>query len=132
MRTALLQALLVGIGGFLGSLLRHEVNVAAAWLLPQVRFPIATGIVNLVGCLLIGVVGALASRGAGLSAELRLFAAVGVLGGLTTFSTFGNETFLLLRSGSPAVAVANVVLEVGLGLLGVWLGYALVESRPLS
>jgi fluoride exporter len=126
MRTVLLQALLVGTGGFIGSVLRHGANVLAAVLLPGARYPVATFAVNLIGCVLIGLFEGWATRGSSICAQLRLFSVVGVLGGFTTFSTFGSETFVLARSGFAGVAAANVVLQVALGLLGVWLGHTLV------
>ena len=81
---------------------------------------------NVTGCV---VIGALAGRIAGgrlhLSPPMRTFVFVGVLGGFTTFSSFGLDTFTLGHGGDHAAAVWNVVGQVGLGLGGVWLGFYL-------
>ena len=79
----------------------------------------------MVGCLLIGLVfGYLESQRAG-NEPLRLFIAVGLLGAFTTFSAFGLETFVLLRSGEAAKALASVALQVVAGVALVWAGYSL-------
>ena len=112
----------VAVGGALGSMARHWVNVELARFERPV--PYATLVVNVVGCV---VIGALAGRIAGgrlhLTPILRTFVFVGVLGGFTTFSTFGLETFTLGHGGDPVAALWNVFGQVGLGLGGVWLGF---------
>ena len=107
--------LLIGAGGFIGSVARYLLGGAVERLLAAAKFPFGTLTVNILGCFLIGVVG-------GLSGTARLFFIVGVLGGFTTFSSFGNETFALLRGGEPLKAFGNVALQVIVGLLAVWLG----------
>src|ERR1044072_8162548 len=89
----------VAIGGALGSLARHGVNhlVQARWL--TLRVPLATVIVTLVGCLVIGVLaGLIASNRLALGLYWREFIFVGILGGFTTFSTFGLDTFTLTQT----------------------------------
>jgi CrcB protein len=115
--------LAVGVGGALGSMLRHAVNVVVhdRWMVT--RFPVATAIVNLVGCLAIGVLaGAVASERLALRLYWREFVFVGLLGGFTTFSTFGLDTFLLERT-SPGAAMLNVAVQVLGGLMALWVGY---------
>lgn len=109
-------ALLVGAGGCAGSVLRYAAGLACARL-TGAPTPWATGFVNVTGCFLIGL---LAARG--LSPEWRAFALVGVLGGYTTFSTFGYETLVLLERGRPGLALANAAGQVVLGLLAVSAG----------
>ena len=88
-------------------------------------FPYGTIVVNMCGCLLIGLaVGMLDTRQI-VSPEVRLFVLVGLLGGFTTYSTFALETFALLRDADYFRAVANVVVHTVLGLLLVWIGYFL-------
>jgi fluoride exporter len=124
--TSLRDALLVGAGGLIGSVLRYWVSSAAQRALPE-GFPYGTLAVNVSGCLAIGALAAWISARETPATELRLFAAVGVLGGFTTFSAFGWETFALLREGAAQRAFANVALQLVLGLAAVWCGYAAVS-----
>lgn len=127
MKVMLVHSLLVGAGGFLGALLRYGANVFALRHFPAATFPWATFFVNLVGCLLIGMAAGFAESKAPVSSELRVFLMVGVLGGFTTFSAFGFETFAMLRDDAYLAAVANVGLQVMLGVLLVWAGYTLTK-----
>jgi CrcB protein len=120
----LLRLLVIGAGGALGSVLRYLLGGAVQALARGAGFPWGTFVVNLCGCF---VVGALAQLGEsrGLFTDLsRAFVFVGVLGGFTTFSAFGNETMNLLRAGEGWIAAGNVAGQVLLGLGGVWLGRA--------
>ena len=86
--------------------------------------PYATAAVNLAGCVVIGVLaGLIASNRLQMSPTLRAFVFVGVLGGFTTFSSFGLDTFTLGREGSYSLAFWNVAAQVGLGLLAVAAGF---------
>jgi CrcB protein len=90
------------------------------------RFPLATAVVNVAGCFIIGVLsGLIASDRVALRAHWREFVFVGLLGGFTTFSTFGLDTFLLARTDAGGAAVLNVAAQVGGGLLALWVGYRL-------
>ena len=129
MKVMLIHSLLVGAGGFLGAMLRYGTSVLVLRHWPGANFPWATFFVNLVGCLLIGVVAGFAESKVPLSSELRVFLMVGILGGFTTFSAFGFETFAMLRNEAYLSAVANVGLQVVLGVLLVWVGYAI--TRPV-
>lgn len=114
--------LLVGIGGFVGSIGRYAVGVWALQSLGQQKFPWGTFAVNLLGCLLIGLLAALAERYQLFDARWRLLLMTGLIGGFTTFSAFGLETVALLRRGDIGIAVLYVVASVLLGLAAVWLG----------
>ncbi len=117
--------LLVALGGAIGSVARYK---ASGWVLHHTidwRFPAGTFTVNVVGCLLAGVLAGLAEKQDLLSPETRLLLFTGVLGGFTTFSAFGLETMHLLRRGDVLIAGANVVLSVLAGLAALWLGLAL-------
>jgi CrcB protein len=115
------NVLLVGVGGFLGSVARYWVSgVVQERLLGA--FPWGTLAVNALGCLLIGGLSELADARAFLSAPARALLVVGVLGGFTTFSAFGNETLNLLRDRSWLLAIANVGGHVVLAVGAVWLG----------
>jgi len=120
----MLQLALVFLGGGLGSLLRHGVALgvdAAHGQHDPERFPLATLLVNVIGCVLIGA----ASGWFGRREPLRLLLMVGLLGGFTTFSSFGLDTVRLFNAGQPAKAVWYVVLTNAAGLLGVWIAYEL-------
>src|SRR5262245_60945182 len=113
----------VGAGGALGSLARHAVNhfVARALGSPS---PLSTAIVNIVGCAIIGVLaGLIAGNAIRVTPPLRAFIFVGILGGFTTFSSFGLDTLTLVHDGRPNAAIANVVLQVIVGIGAVFAGF---------
>ncbi len=138
--------LLVAVGGALGASTRYGVGIAAGRLF-GLAYPWGTLLVNLAGCFLMGIVGqwllnleaapdvrnvadklpsptdALAQ-----AASLRSLVAIGFLGGLTTFSAFGWDTFRQLEAGRPTLALANVSANLLLSLLAVWAGATLVRS----
>ena len=119
--------LIVGSGGFIGSALRFLVGTWTHGALPWMRFPIGTLVVNVTGCLAIGLLGGLAEFRQAFGPEARLFLMIGVLGGYTTFSSFAYDTLVLARQPELAAALANVALQTVLGLAAAWLGYALVR-----
>ena len=129
MPPAIQNALAVGAGGCLGSLLRYGLILLAQRLAPLAGFPHATLAANLSGCLVIGALAGLADARGDFAPAVRAFLFTGVLGGFTTFSSFGYETLLLAREGQAIHALANVLLHVGVGLALVWLGYALAAGR---
>lgn len=129
MRAACTAALLIGVGGFVGALLRFAVSGVVQRQLPLSSFPIGTLAVNVSGCLLIGAFLGVAESRQSFSPELRTFALIGLLGGFTTYSTFGWETFAMLRDGEQLRAATNVLLQLALGLGAVWLGYGFASTR---
>lgn len=115
--------LAVAIGGALGSMARHGVNQVLHIRLGM-RFPLGTVAVNIIGCFAIGLLaGLLASNRIAFRFYWREFVFVGILGGFTTFSTFGLDTFMLTRTHSVGLAAINVVAQVVGGLAAVWIGY---------
>jgi CrcB protein len=117
--------LAVGVGGALGSLARHGVNVLFAHVFER-AVPYATGAVNLAGAGAIGVLAALTATGRlQMAAHTRTFVFVGILGGFTTFSSFMLDTFTLGHGGHQAMAFWNVALQTAFGLAAVWGGYRL-------
>jgi CrcB protein len=119
--------LLVMAGGALGSLGRYLVATQVSDWLPNLRFPIGTLAVNVIGC---AVAGALIEIFADLwvpSTEARAFLIVGVLGGFTTFSAFSIDTFFLIERGSYLLAGAYIVGSVVISLLAFFAAQALVR-----
>lgn len=120
-----MQILFVALGGAIGSIGRYLIG--AALRTHAGSFPYATLLVNVTGCFLLGLCMALFETRE-TNETLRIALTVGVLGGFTTFSAFGYETFALMRSERELLAMANVASNVLLGLGAVWLGRALVAS----
>lgn len=114
--------LLVALGGAIGSVARYSLSGLVLRHTIDWRFPAGTFAVNVIGCLVAGILAGLAERHHLLSAEMRVFLFTGLLGGFTTFSAFGLETMHLLKRGDVSVAIANVVLSVAAGLLALWIG----------
>ena len=112
----------IGLGGFLGSILRYLFSGFVQGAFRSADFPYGTVAVNLTGCLLIGFLSHLAESHGAFAGETRAFLFVGLLGGFTTFSTFGNETMNLFRTGESPLAFLNLALHMVFGLGAVWLG----------
>ncbi|HHY31473.1 MAG TPA: fluoride efflux transporter CrcB [Firmicutes bacterium] len=119
------RVLLVGLGGFVGAVLRYSLGGFVHRYLDAARFPYGTFTVNLLGCLAIGFLAGMADARGAFTPELRVFVFVGLIGAFTTFSTFTYETMSFLRDGQALAAVVNVALHVLLGLAAVWAGDAL-------
>jgi CrcB protein len=115
--------LLVGAGGFAGSVARHYLGGLVLHRAGATRFPLATLTVNVLGCLVIGFLAGIAERSQLLSPGVRLLLFTGFLGGFTTFSAFGYESYFLARQQAWAWVAINVVLHLLLGLGGVWAGH---------
>ena len=118
--------LIIGLGGFLGAILRFSVSDLVQQWFKSVNFPYGTLVVNLLGCFLLGGLSHLAELRGLMSAEARAFMFIGLLGAFTTFSTFGNDTVSLIRRGEEVLSLLNIGLHLGLGLTAVWLGQSLV------
>lgn len=114
--------LLVGTGGFFGSVTRYYLTGWATQLSGASRFPVGTLVVNVSGCLLIGLLAGLAEHANLLSAPTRLFLLTGFLGGFTTYSAFAYETYFLGREHMALAALGSVALQLLLGLGAVMLG----------
>lgn len=118
----------VAVGGAFGAVARHGVNRLVHQTWPLMRFPLATALVNVAGCFVIGLLAGLVATGRmPLRMHWRDFIFVGILGGFTTFSTFGLDTIALLRAGDGNQALLNVLLQVVLGVGGVYAGLVFVE-----
>jgi len=127
-RSYLAQMLLVGAGGFVGSIARFTLSGFVQRLVPASSFPFGTLAVNVAGCLAIGFLGGLLEIRQLLTPSTRLFVMIGLLGGFTTFSTFAYETLGLAHGAEFGRAVANAVAQIVLGLGAAWLGYVGAQS----
>jgi fluoride exporter len=121
---SLYSVLYVALGGALGSVSRYLLGTWTQTASKSIDFPYGTLTVNLLGCFLIGFLSQLAETRGAFTPETRALVFIGVLGGFTTFSSFGNDTLNLLRDGQTFNALANVGANVILGLSLVWLGRA--------
>lgn len=118
--------LLVACGGAIGACFRYSASV---WLLkPSGLFPWTTWWVNMLGCFLAGVFFAFTQKYPVLQQEARLFLMVGILGGFTTFSSFGLETFQLLRQGQNGLALSYAFSSLMVGVLMLSLGFYLFQA----
>ncbi len=118
----LLASVLVGLGGFVGSVARYGVSVAAQAL--GVEWPWGTLAANVLGSLIIGVLAGLLGRGVAVSVEARLLVATGFCGGFTTLSSMIYEAAGYARDGRPALAAGYVAATLGLAALAFALGLA--------
>ena len=123
-RAVAVTLLLIGVGGALGSMARYLLSTLVYRLVPSL-FPFGTFAVNVVGCVLFGIIVGLAEQRFVLRPEARVFLLIGVLGGFTTFSTFAFESFELLRDGQFMSAAINVVGQIVAGVVGLWAGFVI-------
>ena len=121
-----IRYVLIMAGGALGALCRYGLQ---GWVqrFTDGSFPLGTLIVNVTGCFVIGVLNMLFSGPWPIRIDYRVGLVVGLLGGFTTFSAFGWETFALASEDQLAGALMNVVLSVSLGMAAVWFGYRVAE-----
>ncbi len=113
---------IVGIGGFLGTTLRYLIGGWVSQLTSESNFPYGTLTVNIIGCLAIGLLSGLAETRGLLTPEMRLLLLTGVIGALTTFSTFSYETASLVRMGQSLPAMLNLSAQIILGMAAIWAG----------
>ncbi|HEV8430120.1 MAG TPA: fluoride efflux transporter CrcB [Pyrinomonadaceae bacterium] len=121
------KTILIGIAGLSGTLLRYWLSGLVARRYGE-TFPWGTMVVNIIGCLIAGAVFNLTEERFLISPTLRTVILIGLLGGFTTFSSYGLQTFTLLKDSQLAMATLNIVVSNALGLLMVWLGYSLAKA----
>lgn len=117
---------IIGLGGFIGAIARYTLSGVAQQMF-DTSFPIGTLVVNLIGCFLLGSFMTLVQDFSLFTPSTRLFITVGILGALTTFSTFGYETVELFLARETYLAMFNVLGNVVLGIMAVWMGSTLVR-----
>jgi fluoride exporter len=119
---------LVGLGGGLGAVLRYGFGVLVGRFHGS-GFPLATLIINILGSCAMGVlIGALSRFMPAWGEQARLFAAVGILGGFTTFSSFSLDAIALIERGEIALACAYMVLSVVVSLIALYLGLLVMRG----
>lgn len=118
--------LIVGLGGFIGTVARFLISRYFQVNFTSV-FPWSTFVVNIVGCLLIGIIYGISEKGQVLSPEIRLFLTVGICGGFTTFSTFSNDAFILIREQEWFRFALYTSLSVFIGLMAVYIGRLIIK-----
>jgi len=126
----MLRLLAVGAGGFLGAVARYGIS-GLVYRYHRGAFPFGTLVVNVLGCLAIGVLMSLVEERLTLTAPTRMFLTIGLLGSFTTFSTVAFETFEMLHERAWLFAGLNLAANVTIGVLAVWLGRAVVRAAWL-
>jgi len=121
------QILMVALGGAIGSVARYKLGGIVLHHTETVNFPVSTFCVNLLGCLAIGLLAGLVEHHDLFSMPTRLFLFTGLLGGFTTFSAFGYETFFLLRRGLVFTSLLYAGLSVICGLAAVFVGFKAID-----
>jgi CrcB protein len=117
----------IAVCGGCGALLRYGLSAWANTLF-QTTFPLGTFLVNMIGCCALGALSQATELSTSISPATKTAIGVGLLGALTTFSTFSAETLERIHQGQWTVAVANVLANVLIGLLAVWIGSAMVRG----
>ena len=120
------QLLLVGAGGFIGSVARFWVSKLNLYI-HFLSIPIGTMTVNVIGSFIIGILTGIAAKSELISFNMRLFLMVGICGGFTTFSSFTNENFTLLQNGQILSSLLYTGLSIFFGFLAVYLGFTITN-----
>jgi len=119
--------LIVGTGGFIGSVMRYLVQFYIEKSMSS-TFPLGTLIANIAGSFIIGMVFALAEKGNLMSSEWRIFLSVGICGGFTTFSAFAYNNFTMIKEHSFGQLFVNIGGNLFLGILAVYLGIIFIRA----
>jgi CrcB protein len=120
------QLLIVGLGGFLGSIARYLVSkLNLYWHFLSI--PMGTLTVNVVGSFVIGFIVGISQKSELITSDMRLFLLVGVCGGFTTFSSFTNENMMLIQNGQLATALLYTGSSILFGFLAVYLGFLITN-----
>lgn len=120
------EILFVGIGGAAGSILRYVTTLVTVKYYPA-SFPLATFIVNVAGCFLVGLLFGVMGQESSGNQNLKLLLITGFCGGFTTFSAFAMENVSLVQSGNTVTAGGYIVASIVFGILAVWIGLAITR-----
>jgi CrcB protein len=124
----MLQVFWIGLGGFIGAILRYIVSGGVQQMLRASVFPYGTLAVNLIGSFIFGWLSVLGEQADVLTSDTRAFLFIGFLGAFTTFSTFGHDSYNLLNGGDNLVALLNVGFHIFLGVGAIWLGRTIGQT----
>ncbi len=118
---------LLGIGGFIGSNLRYWITI---WFMSHFGtfMPYGTLAVNAIGSFILGFLTLYGTEVVDLDPSIRIFLGIGMMGALTTFSTFSFDTFAMIRESNYQLAFLNIGLNVVIGLCAVWAGFVLAKA----
>lgn len=119
--------LMVFLGGGLGAMLRHGLNIAGVRVLGN-HFPYATFFINITGSIVMGLIAGYFAFKGDASQHWRLFLTTGILGGYTTFSTFSLDAALLYERGEVGLAAFYVIGSVVIAIVGLFAGLAFVRQ----
>ncbi len=119
----MINALAVGIGGMIGSVLRYLLSSVSLGGIQVLGVPLGTLSVNVLGSFVLGSILGMSESKELFGPSARLFLITGILGGFTTFSTFSSETIVLVREGALLSATMNVVTHLLFGIGAVWVGF---------
>lgn len=113
----MLNILSVGLGGFIGAVCRYLIGLIP--INEITTFPIKTFVINVIGCIVIGVITVVAAKNSSLNPHMLLFLKVGLCGGFTTFSTFALESVDLMKNGNVMMSFLYVFgsVLVGIGVI---------------
>jgi len=129
LKAVLINAAMVGAGGFIGAVCRYGMSSWVQRNFSASTFPYGTLAVNMLGCLLIGLAIGFAESRQIFGDEFRRFVLIGILGGFTTYSTFSYETLALVQNADYLRAFGNVGVHVVLGLFLVWIGFGVMTRQ---
>lgn len=121
----MLNCLCVGIGGFVGSILRYLVGLIP--INPENGFPIKTLVINILGAFALGLIAAAVAKNSAIDPKFVLMLKVGVCGGFTTFSTFAYEATTLMQNGHSALGITYMLLSMALGVGAIILAQMLIN-----
>lgn len=121
------KIIIVGIGGFFGAIARYLISGWTNQLYQFKGFPLGTLFVNILGCLTLGILIGLAEYKHIITPQIKIFIMIGLLGSLTTFSTFGLETYNLLKNSEFFILLFTIVIHLIGGLIAIWAGQSFAK-----